>query len=330
MSSDFMEDFRYLIAAFEEGYIFREQKEALLGQPLATVVERFKDRAVQADSPREFWLVLREMLDHIGDGHCGIQLPMEEWAAQAGRQAPSRPRRPTLSAQWVPQLAGAVQLTVGDLYFPDDHESERVAEELDDIFDHIAEATAIILDCRFCAGGTPKPYFDLISRLIDRPVPNFQRRWYISDIFLMYHDYADRFRSTRGLTEWESDGGLGKDYIHPSTRPSAPSGSKLLILVGASTVSRGEQLALVLAEAGLGTIVGWPTAGSDAFPLTFPLPRTKWNVSMSVGEARSAQGYTIEGNGLPLATELRHGDHAPVRESLPEAAVRVLAEMMAV
>jgi C-terminal processing protease CtpA/Prc len=103
---------------------------------------------------------------------------------------------------------------------------------------------------------------------------------------------------TKGLTEWESDGGPGKDVIEPSRDPRLPKQVPILILVDWGTCSRAEQIPIMFREAGIATVFGEQTAGADAAPLRISLPNTGWEVSFSVGEIRSADGFRIEGKGI--------------------------------
>lgn len=328
MNADFREDFEYLVEAFLSGYIFLDAKTGLLGEPFARTADRFRTRLYDVATREAFWGLLSEMLKLLRDGHTGMEVPQERWAPKTDR--PPHIDQDVISLHWVSSEPLLAHLPVRD-FAVSKEDWQPQAERLDAICAEIAKAQGVILDFRHCGGGTPTPCFDLVSRFIDRPVLNFERRWLVSDIFLRYHDYAYRFRDKTGLSLWESDGGPGRATIQPSERPGLRSGVPVLLLVGPHTVSRGEELPLILAEEGFGVLVGQPTAGACACPLHFPLPNTGWKVRMSVGEVRSGRGYVIEGQGLPLRARLEEMGAGPTQlaDSIPDSAVEYLKSMMA-
>ena len=210
-----------------------------------------------------------------------------------------------LTSRWVANDPPLLHLQLGDYFLPGKGNKDNVRAHLDGMFTEAQDARGVILDLRGSGGGTPGPFFEVVSRLIGKPIRNFTRRWYLSDTFRRYHEYAPRFEGETGLTEWESDGGPGRDVIVPSTGPKLPPETPIVCLVDDSTASRSEQLPVMLQESGLATVMGHETAGSDACPVYVQLPNTHWSVTVSVGACRSAKGYDIEKNGVPLDIPVR-------------------------
>ena len=407
MISRYQQDLDFVTSALEDGYIFLGIKEKEWGYPFEEVKRAFEQRLSKITSDLGFWLLLRELVASLHDGHTGIGLdaagitrpypsilPFEikdiagqyyvsGWrddtssvreieigdevisiggftteallqiyeryqgastraslpkaVAQGphvifnyflphydfdaplalsllsgdGKQkrcqipwvsVPKKAANPSptnfVSYRWLRQDPRLAYLRMRDFYFPGRENVQTIKEHLNTIFSEIREAEGVLLDIRHNDGGTPTPFFDVISRLIQDPLPNFKRRWLISGSFLKYHDYRYRFADRKGLTEWEFDGSPGRETIVPSPEYRLSKGVSIVIMVDWATCSRAEQLPVMFREAGIATIFGERTSGADACPLRISLPSTGWRFSFSVGECRSAKGYNIEGNGV--------------------------------
>jgi C-terminal processing protease CtpA/Prc len=188
---------------------------------------------------------------------------------------------------------------VRDYFFPQPKERQVAVSRLEAIFADLRLAAGVVVDLRGSGGGSFPLMKALISRLIQEPVPNFKRRWLVSDTFVKYHEWGHRFGSGRRLTEWMCDGWGDQAEIAPAEGPRLSRGVALVVLTDGWTFSRSEALVQLLREAGLASSLGETTGGGYGLPLQLSLPRTGCSLWYSVGEGRSPQGFDIEGQGIP-------------------------------
>jgi len=221
-------------------------------------------------------------------------------------------------------------LGAGHFFFPLRHDEQIVMERLNAIFEEIQAAEGLIIDMRGSGGGSFPLMREVISRLIQEPVSNFQRRWLVSDYFLKFHEWGTRFGDKKGLTEWMFDGWGDLAEIEPTSGHRLLRQIPILMLTDWSTLSRSEALIMLLKEAGIAKTLGEVTGGGYAVPMQISLPETGWGFKYSVCEGRSPKGFDIEGKGVkpdfPVALGL--GDLGSDQDRYLGEAERLLLELI--
>ena len=309
-----IQDLQEVYARYE-GHSTRHAQRAALASAIPFVFQFFLP-GCDLESPVEIDLVTR-------DGRAKTHRVF--WIAIPPPAMQRDPRR-VFTHRWLRRDPPIAILRADGFFFPDPDDRRIIRESLDALFSEIRTAEGLVLDIRACGGGLFGPMAELVARLAQEPVPNFKRRWFVSENFRKYHEWGHRFPEVDGFTDWEYDGDPDRAMIHPAAGRGLPKRIPIVALTGCGTVSRGEQLARMLQETGIARTLGETTAGADAGPLQVSLPETGWSFSYSVVEIRSPQGYNIEGKGViaDIPFSLAPADSGTDRDRYLEEAEKVL------
>lgn len=269
-----------------EGHSTAAAQRAILVNVIPLIFHLFLP-ACDFDAPVEIGLVTRD------GGHRVRRVPWVALPRCIDDQTPAN----AFTHRWLRKDPSIACLRVGHFFFPGPNSARIVEERLDAVFAEIDSVEGLVLDIRHSGGGSFGPMAGLIGRIIQEPIPNFERRWFVSENFLKYHEWGHHFSGMKGFTDWEFDGDPDRAMIYPSTGCRLSKRIPVVVVTGLGTVSRGEQLAQMLQEAGIVRTLGETTAGADACPLQVVLPEMGWRFSYSVAECRSPKGYNIEGRG---------------------------------
>ena len=202
------------------------------------------------------------------------------------------------SHRWLRTHPRLAYLRIQNFFLPQFEHETLAVEKLNTIFEEIQLAEGLIIDVRHNGGGSFTPMKEVIARLIQEPIPNFRRRWLVSDHFVKYHELGSRYEERKGLTEWVFDGGGNLPVIEPASECRLLRSIPIYILTDFQTLSRTEELVVLLKEAGVARTVGETTGGGYATPMSISLPETGWEFKYSVCEGRSPKGFNIEGKGV--------------------------------
>lgn len=116
--------------------------------------------------------------------------------------------------------------------------------------------------------------------------------------------------------------------VHRPRQPGPRFTGPLAVLVNGGTGSAAEILAAALAERGRGFLIGAPTFGKGSVQELFPLSDGS-SIHLTVAEWRTAEGRTLEGQGLvphiPLAPEQLEGEEA-IRQAIAALRERIKAD----
>lgn len=252
-------------------------------------------------------------------------------APWVGTQAAPLPDpRSSFSHRWLRTDPPLACLRLRGFFWPAPQDEQLAVARLDVIFEEVQIAEGLVIDARGCGGGSFTPMKELIARLVQAPVPNFRRRWLVSDNFLETHELGTQFAGKAGLTECAFDGGGDLPSIEPSSAHRLQREVPTLIITDFQTLSRTEELIVLLKEAGVAKTVGETTGGGYGVPLRVSLPATGWDFRYSVCEGRSPNGLDIEGRGIepdyPVA--LRRKDLGSGRDRYMDEAERLLLELV--
>ncbi|MHC4574764.1 MAG: S41 family peptidase, partial [Planctomycetota bacterium] len=137
--------------------------------------------------------------------------------------------------------------------------SDEVSSLFGMAFDEICQAKGLIIDVRNNGGGSSHHGYAIISRLIDKPIP---------DSLWKTRKYMPAFRAWGREEQWHEG---GHDTITPNGEN--PYSGPVVVLTGPGTVSAAEDFVVALHACGRATLVGEKTAGTTGQPLIIKLPR---------------------------------------------------------
>ena len=218
------------------------------------------------------------------------------WVRSPGLSMPEP--QSMFSHRWLRMTPRLAYLRIQNFFLPQfEHERLAVAK-LNTIFEEIQLADGLIIDVRHNGGGSFTPMKEVIARLIQKPIPNFRRRWLVSGNFIKYHELGARYEGWKGHSEWVFDGEGNLPVIEPASECRLRRSIPIYILTDFQTLSRTEELIVLLKEADVARTVGETTGGGYANPMSVSLPETGWEFKYSVGEGRSPKGFNIEGKGV--------------------------------
>jgi len=144
--------------------------------------------------------------------------------------------------------------------------NEEVVEQFDAAFDSLYDAVGhreikgLILDVRSNSGGNDWNGFQIVARIIDRPLKS-------SSLQSLQYNPRFRVRGNEITRNWltTSDNQISPRGFRPYLGP-------VVVLTSAFTASAAEDFLVPLDYGGRATIVGERTAGTTGFPLYIDLP----------------------------------------------------------
>jgi C-terminal processing protease CtpA/Prc len=134
----------------------------------------------------------------------------------------------------------------------------QTAQQFGEQFGRIRESSAMILDLRQNGGGNSGVGFEILKRLINRPVKTSRQ-------VMRRYGPTDRARGT--LLEWDE---VAAAEIGPADGPRFD--GPVVVLTSAATFSAAEDFLVAWKDSGRGPIIGSASGGSTGQPLTFKLP----------------------------------------------------------
>jgi C-terminal processing protease CtpA/Prc len=137
--------------------------------------------------------------------------------------------------------------------------SNEVSSLFGEAFDEIRQAKGLIIDVRNNGGGSSQHGYAIISRLIDKPIP---------DSLWKTRKYMPAFRAWGREEQWHEG---GHDMIEPKGEKHYT--GPVVVLTGPGTVSAAEDFVVALHACGRATLVGEKTTGTTGQPLIIKLPR---------------------------------------------------------
>lgn len=201
--------------------------------------------------------------------------------------------------------------------------SKSVVGGFDDQLRALGDIRALVIDLRVNGGGNSGYGDRIISRLIDKPIPNTIER---------------RMSYLPALRSWgRGEKGSGRMWNDIRMEPCQPAdggelrfSGPLAVLTSPSTASAAEDFLAPLKGAGRAIVVGQPTSGSTGNPLMFDLP--------GGGQLRVCTRYMLMPDGsefidvgiapdIPVAPTAQ--DIAQGRDVVLEAAVAELGKRLA-
>lgn len=182
------------------------------------------------------------------------------WVASLTRNLSDTPRelRPP---EWNPPLLVHKLLEEGVHYLGlNSFANEKIVDQFDAAFDSLRSVRGLILDVRRNSGGSDGNGFQIIGRIIDKP---------LKTSVLQTLQYNPRFRARGNEIDrfWLT---IANNEIKPRglKRFSGP----VVVLTSAFTASAAEDFLIPLHHGGRATIVGERTAGTTGLPLYIDLP----------------------------------------------------------
>ena len=158
-------------------------------------------------------------------------------------------------------------------------DEKTVDNAMEDVYNHLARSTSIIVDIRNNTGGEDRGGQAIASYFTD------QERLYMTN----------SIKNGPGPNDFTAP---MKWYISPKEQTFD---QELVLLTNRSTVSAGETLALAMRTLPQLITVGDLTQGAFSNTATRELPKG-WLYSLSIGDWRAADGTSYEGIGLPPDT----------------------------
>jgi carboxyl-terminal processing protease len=184
----------------------------------------------------------------------------KNWVVRMTRNLTDSPRdaRPP---DWNPPLLVHRELEEGIHYFAlNSFANERIVDDFDAAFDTIRSVRGLIIDVRRNGGGSDGNGFQIIGRLIDRP---------LKTSLLQSLQYNPRFRA-RGNE-------IDRFWLTIASNEIKPRGIKrflgpVVVLTSAFTASAAEDFLIPLDYAKRVAIIGERTAGTSGLPMYIDLP----------------------------------------------------------
>jgi carboxyl-terminal processing protease len=166
----------------------------------------------------------------------------------------------------------------------------------------------LVIDVRRNGGGSQDPLYPLLRRFLASPA-RFRAQYSV------VHMPLAEYRGEAPLRVRMDERILMPDRAHPLRIPVA-------WLMGPRTASAAEGLTRVVREAGIATLFGESTYGSNGQPVLVPLPGAG-QLRMRVEEERLADGTTYTGRGLSpdVRIPITRQDLADGRDRTLEAAL---------
>jgi C-terminal processing protease CtpA/Prc len=137
--------------------------------------------------------------------------------------------------------------------------SNEVSSLFGMVFGKIRQAKGLIVDVRNNGGGSSHHGYAIISRLVDKPIPDSS--WNTPQHIAAFEAWGRQEQWYEGGHDMIEPKG-GKHYTGP-----------VVVLTGPGTVSAAEDFVVALHASGRATLVGERTAGTTGQPLMIKLPR---------------------------------------------------------
>jgi C-terminal processing protease CtpA/Prc len=199
--------------------------------------------------------------------------------------------------------------------------SDETVRYFESQFDRISKAEGLILDLRRNTGGSTGNGYAIIRYLTDKALPT--SRWRTRQ----YRPFA---RACGDLEQW-FEGNMG--VIEP-VEGRLPFRGPIVVLVGADTISAGEDFLIPLHASHRATLVGQRTNGSTGQPLTISLPGgggamicTKWD-SYPDGREFVGVGVIPDVPVYPTQREIADGLWADENDPILEKGLEVLRSQL--
>lgn len=221
-------------------------------------------------------------------------------------------RPPALEVDTLPD--GSVLVRLNSFDDPD------LVKDFDRAFRDFAGVRGLVLDLRANASATIGESYEVLARLVNRPVPT--TRWRTPQ-------YRAGYAGNDSVPAMDWLGG-GPDTVRPRTDRPAYTGP-LVALAGMGTAAAGEDFLVALRNSSRGPIVGEPTAGFAGRAVIVPLSRD-WQIALCATRHAFPDGVEFVGRGIApeqlvpsTVTDLLNGRDAALeraREYLTERASR--------
>ncbi len=193
--------------------------------------------------------------------------------------------------------------------------SSEVVKQFDEVLGKIGQARGLILDVRENGGGSSNIGYQIIGRLIDKPLAS--SRW-------KTRQYMPAFRAWGRPEKWyEGTHGM----VEP--RGDDPFLGPVVVLVGPGTVSSAEDFLIPLHASGRATLVGERTAGTTGQPLFIKLPGGG-GARICTKRDTYPDGREFVGVGVIPDVEVHptQADIAAGRDTVLEKALEVMSELL--
>jgi carboxyl-terminal processing protease len=221
-----------------------EERRSLAGQTAAT-----------AQTDRDLYVFIREMLNDLGDHHWDFSTPLD-----VSRRPDELPDSALPTYELVESRIGALQIGPY-LVYGDDDEAVRYAQATHDGLAALDDAGVCgwIIDLRGNVGGFIVPMFATVASFV---LPNAESRQ--ESVLLGYftNRAGTELRATYndGIVKFGDEEVLTVPQPHVLDDPQAP----VALLLSSNTQSAGEVTALLLEGRGSTKRFGFPTSGTPA------------------------------------------------------------------
>jgi C-terminal processing protease CtpA/Prc len=277
------------------------------GRPVAELVEYW--RALKTGSTRHATDRLAYFRILTGPRASQVSVVLEEPNGASRQVQLTRSERYFNDTNLDPPVMHVTRAMDGGIaYFQANQMRPEVGDAFARFIDGTADLKGLILDLRYNGGGSDQVSFDMVSRLIDRPLdgPIYEVTSYRTD--------RRAFRQPQEVirTQPRVTVAAGRRFTGP-----------LIVLIGAQTHSATESgfLAVIRQRPGT-TLMGEPTAGSTGQPLAFALPGNALGVVCSL-RSLTPDGRAFVGIGFApdVSARLTREDLLLGRDSTIDAAV---------
>ncbi len=195
-------------------------------------------------------------------------------------------------------------------------DSDRVVQMFKERFPQVRQAKGLLIDIRNNGGGNSAYGDDIISLLIEKPIPS--SRWKTPQ-------YRAAFRAWGRDEPWYEG---GYKMIKPGT--SDPFTGAVVVVIGPGTFSAAEDFVVPLHASGRATIVGQPSAGSTGEPLGFSFLDGKISGRVCTKRDQYPDGREFVGTGIVPDRQIEPTvkDVIARRDGVLDRAIEVLKEQV--
>ncbi len=226
-------------------------------RPVPELVDHW--RALKTGSTRQATDRLAYFRILTGPRHSQVSVVLEEPVGASRQVQLTRSERYFNDTNLEPPVMHVTRaIDAGIAYFQANKMQPEVGDAFARLIDGAADLKGLILDLRYNGGGSDQVSFDMVSRLIDRPLdgPVYEVTSYRPD--------RRAFRQPQEVirTQPRVTPAAGRRFL-----------GRLIVLIGTQSHSATESGFLsVIRQRPDTTFMGEPTAGSTGQPLVFPLP----------------------------------------------------------